>query len=320
MTRQVPTLSSPLESERFAWLDKLADPLQQGLHKLFGANKGTKEAKDWLNGTPIRHRVHPAIIIWPLGAWTMGTVLDLLDGLAADRRYRAAADASVLFGIIGTFPTAAAGLADWVDTYDHHRRVGMAHATLNGISLALYIASLALRSGGDGRRGAARALSGLGFATIGLSGALGGELVYNLGVNVPHLLYPKPPNKWTDVLASADLPEGKPIVAEVERVPVMLLRRGDEIFAVQEWCTHAGGPLSEGKIEGELVQCPWHGSCFALRDGRPINGPASAPLRTFEVREANGRIAVRPSYEGQEWPPAPAPPHARPAVTAPSSS
>lgn len=308
MTQQVPTLSSPLESEGFAWLDQLAGPLQEAMHRVFRANDVTQGVKDWLNGVPTRHRVHPALIIWPLGAWTTAALLDLLDGLSPDRGYRASADASIAFGIVGTLPTAAAGIADWVDTYDHHRRVGMAHALLNTAALGLYTASLGLRLAGGEGRGAARTLAGLGFGVVMLSGALGGELVYNLGVNVPHLLYPKPPDKFVDVLASADLPEGKPVVAEVERVPVLLLRRGERIFAVQEWCPHAGGPLSEGEFEGEEVQCPWHGSRFCLGDGRPTQGPASAPLRTFTVREQNGRIGVRPSYEGQTWPPPPAPP------------
>ena len=314
MTRQTPTLSSPLEGEGFAWLDKLAEPLQAAAHKVFRANGATQEAKDWLNGTPIRHRVHPALIIVPLGAWTTGALLDLLDGLSSDpatrRGYRRSADVALAAGLVSAVPTALAGLADWVDTYGHHRRVGMAHALLNAAALVFYGGSLALRTGrtGDERRGLAWTLGGLGFGAILASGPLGGELVYNLGVNVPHNLYPVPPVEWVDVLAGDELPEGKPTVVEVERVPVLLLRRGEWVFAVQEWCPHAGGPLSEGEFEGDEVQCPWHGSRFCLGDGRPTQGPASAPLHTFEVREQGGRIAVRPSYEGMDWPPAPPPP------------
>lgn len=317
MQRQAPTLSSPLESARFAWLDNVAEPAQEAGHRAFRANEAMQRVKNWLNGVPFRHRVHPALIVWPLGAWTTAALLDLLDGLSSDDTkpgIRKSADASIAFGIAGALPTAAAGLADWVDTYDHHRRVGIAHALLNSAALALYTASLGLRLAGGKGRGGAWTLAGLGYGIVLLSGALGGELVYNLGVNVPHLLYPKPPTDFVDVLASGELPPDKPVVVEVERVPVMLLRRGGEVFAVQEWCPHAGGPLSEGKIEGEFVECPWHGSRFCLSDGRPVQGPASAPLRTFEVREQGGRIAVRPSYEGQTWPPSPAPPRREPAA------
>jgi nitrite reductase/ring-hydroxylating ferredoxin subunit len=140
------------------------------------------------------------------------------------------------------------------------------------------------------------------------SGMLGGELVYTLGANVPHTIYPKPPDEFIDVLASAELPEGRLVVAEAGRVPVLLLRRGGQIHAVQNWCPHAGGPLNEGEIDGDEVRCPWHGSRFCLRDGAPLEGPASVPLRTFDVREEGGRILVRPSDEAKSWPPAPAQP------------
>lgn len=302
MTRQVWTLSSPLESRRFAWLDKLADPVQQAVQGWFGSGKPGRDVKNWLNGTPLRHRVHPALIIWPLGAWTTAALLDVLDAFSSgpNRPYRKSADASVAFGIVGALPTAAAGVADWVDLSGHHRRVGSAHALLNTVALSLYAASYGLRL--TNRRGAARATSGAGFGIVMLSGALGGELVYNLGVNVSWLLYPKAPNEYVDVLASGDLPVGQPKVVDVGRVPVMLLRREDQVLAVEAWCPHAGGPLDEGEFDGDVVQCPWHGSQFRLTDGRPLGGPASAPLRTFEVIERGGRIVVRPSYEGQDWP------------------
>ena len=307
--RQIWTFGSPLEHESFEWLDKVAEPLQKAFNSIFQAGNLGRTAKNWLNGVPLRHRMHPAFIIIPLGAWTTATLLDILDTLSPkedSRGYRASADISVAFGLIGVLPAASAGIADWVDTYAHHRRVGMAHALFNISAVALYATSLGLRLAEQ--RTAARLSAGLGYVFVGLGSMLGGELVYNLGVNVPHLLYPKPPTKFVDVAASLDLPEDQPIVVEVERVPVLLLRRSNQIFAVEAWCPHAGGPLQEGEFEDDTVTCPWHGSRFCLADGKPLDGPATAPLRTFDVRERYGRIAVCPSYEGQEWPPAPAPP------------
>jgi nitrite reductase/ring-hydroxylating ferredoxin subunit/uncharacterized membrane protein len=301
-SKQTWTLTAPLEDQRFAWLDKLADPVQKGWQAVYDTSKAGRTVKSLLNGTPLRHRMHPAIIIWPAGAWTTAALLDALDLLASrsgNRSFRGGADASVALGLLGAGPAALAGWADWTDLYGHARRVGMAHALTNITAIGLYAASLTFRLRSKERRGLARALSGLGFATIGLGGALGGELVYNLGVNVTHQLYPKPPNKWVDVLASGDLPQGKLVAVDVGRVPVVLLRQDGQILAAESWCPHAGGPLDKGKLEGTVVECPWHQSRFDLRDGAPVQGPASAPLRTFEVREEGGRISVRPSYEGQ---------------------
>lgn len=307
MKRQAWTITTPIETSAFAWLDKIAEPLQKGVHSMFSMNDLTRRLKDWFNGTPIRHRLHPAIVAIPLGAWTTAMLLDALERLADDdeRRegYAASADAAVAFGILGVLPSAATGLADWVDTYDQQRRVGTAHALLNSTALTLYIGSWAARRAGQ--RGLGHVLSLAGYSIGGLAAGLGGEMVYGLGVNVTHLLYPRPPEDFVDVLAIDDLPADAPVVVDAGRVPVMLLRRGSEIYAVGNWCSHAGGPLNQGEIEGDTVRCPWHGSKFCLANGAPLEGPASAPLRTFEVREQNGRILVRPSFEAQSWPPAP---------------
>ncbi|HYI14914.1 MAG TPA: Rieske 2Fe-2S domain-containing protein [Thermomicrobiales bacterium] len=314
MTKQARTLSSLLEAPRWAWLDAVAGPVQGAAHAVYRASPVGMKVKSLLNGTPLRHRMHPMLIAVPLGAWTMAVVLDAIEGQAGRRErqgLRAAADTSVAVGVIGALPTAMSGVADWVDLYDHHRRVGMAHALLNTVALGCYGVSLALRTSG-GSRGLAKALSNTGYGVLALGGALGGELVYTLGVNVPHTIYPKPPDEETDVLASDELVEGTPVVVEVGRVPVLLLRHNGAVHAVQDWCPHAGGPLSQGTFDGDIVECPWHQSRFCLADGAPVQGPASVPLRTFEVREAGGRILVTPSYEAQSWPPPPEPIRDRP--------
>jgi nitrite reductase/ring-hydroxylating ferredoxin subunit/uncharacterized membrane protein len=306
MATQAPTLSSPIASNSFAWLDRVATPLQQGLHGLFQSGTLGKSTKNWLNGVPIRHRLHPALVAVPLGAWTTGAILDFLDALSTEERYHAAADATIVLGIVSAVPTAAAGLADWADTYEHQRRVGMAHALINSTALALYGASLIVRI--RKQRAVGRALSWIGLGVVSLGGALGGEMVFNLGVGVNYLLYPKPEDSFVDILGADELEEGKPRVVEHGRLPVLLLRREGKIHAVEGWCPHAGGPLIEGSFEGVTVTCPWHQSCFRLDDGRPLNGPAASSLRTFDVQERGGRLLIRPSDEGKGWPPAPAAP------------
>jgi len=315
MTKQATTLSSVLERPAFGWINPLAEKMQAAAGKVLHAGPAARRVKDVLNGTPLRHRMHPALIIVPLGAWTTAALLDALEGRAPRnqrRGYRTSSDAAVAFGIAGALPSVATGVADWVDLFDQHRRVGTAHALLNSVALVCYSASYVVRLTNSDRRGTAKLLSGVGYGIVSLAGALGGELVYTLGANVPHHLYPKAPDEWRDVLASAELQQGVPVVVDNERVPVLLLRRDGELFAVQEWCPHAGGPLSAGTFDDDVVECPWHQSRFCLRDGAPLQGPAAVPLRTFAVREEDGRILIRPSFEGQSWPPAPVPPRAEP--------
>ena len=77
-------------------------------------------------------------------------------------------------------------------------------------------------------------------------------------------------------------------------LPIVLLKRGEQILALSGTCSHWGGPLAEGElVDGVCVECPWHGSQFDLRDGSVRRGPATAPAPVFETRLREGRVEVR---------------------------
>ena len=86
-----------------------------------------------------------------------------------------------------------------------------------------------------------------------------------------------------------------PTRAIYDGVPILLVRRGQRIFAMAETCSHFSGPLSEGKLVENSIVCPYHASRFALDDGRVINGPAVHPQPCLQVRVRNGQIEVRKS-------------------------
>src|SRR5438874_796689 len=80
------------------------------------------------------------------------------------------------------------------------------------------------------------------------------------------------------------LPQGKLCRARAGHVDLVLLRRGERIYALAEKCAHLGGPLAEGEVEGLSVRCPWHGSRFSLENGRVLEGPASYNQPCLAVR------------------------------------
>jgi len=251
---------------------------------------GSGTVKDLLSGTQIGHALHPVLSDVPVGAWTSASLLDLMGGPDADT----AAERLVAVGILAALPTAVSGFSDWADTTVDDKevtRVGVAHAVSNVVALALYTASWAQRRGG--RRAPARVLGLMGLSALGAGGFLGGHLAFNSAVAVDRTTFEDLPAEWTDAAGADDLAEGASAVAQVGGVPVLLVRRGGEVLAISDHCTHRGGPLHEGPIDGDCVTCPWHASVFSLRDGAVLSGPASAPQPALDTRIREGRIEVR---------------------------
>ena len=106
-------------------------------------------------------------------------------------------------------------------------------------------------------------------------------------------------------VALAELAEGAMLLGHVHHEPVLLARRGDELFAIGATCTHYGGPLAEGLIVGDEVRCPWHHACFSLRTGEALRAPARDPVTCWRVEQRDGRAFVREAIERPATPPAP---------------
>ena len=121
---------------------------------------------------------------------------------------------------------------------------------------------------------------------------LGGALVYKERIGVTHAVVAEPED-FTPVLESAALPEATMRKAAIEGASLLLVRQRGRVCALAHLCAHLGGPLSEGTLKDGSVVCPWHGSEFALDDGRVLNGPATEPQPCFAVRERGGYIEVR---------------------------
>ncbi len=88
------------------------------------------------------------------------------------------------------------------------------------------------------------------------------------------------------------LAESEPLLGHFDGEPVILVRQGEQVFAMGAVCTHYGGPLAEGLVVGATIRCPWHHARFDLRSGGAEGAPALNPVTCFNVRREAGRIRV----------------------------
>ena len=276
--------------EQQEWLTPVEKGLQKLVHKGFKF-RGGSQIKNFLHGTWIGHPLHVILTDIPIGAWTTAITFDALDSMNGRPQYRVAADTAVALGLVGAVGAAAAGLTDWQDVDPPARRIGLVHGLLNIASVVLFGGSLLARR--KGSRASGKSLAVLGYAVSTVAARLGGNLVYGQKIGVDHTVADRLPGEFTAVLPDADLRDDKPIRAEHQGTPILLIRRGQQIYALAETCSHLGGPLSEGTLEGDLIQCPWHGSRFSIRDGHVVDGPAVHPQPCLETRIRNGQIEVK---------------------------
>jgi NADPH-dependent 2,4-dienoyl-CoA reductase/sulfur reductase-like enzyme/nitrite reductase/ring-hydroxylating ferredoxin subunit len=89
----------------------------------------------------------------------------------------------------------------------------------------------------------------------------------------------------------AQLREGEPFLGHAAGEPVVLVKSGSEICAVGAACTHYGGPLAEGIVEGGTIRCPWHHARFDLRSGAAAR-PGRDPIPCYQVEQRAGRVRV----------------------------
>jgi 3-phenylpropionate/trans-cinnamate dioxygenase ferredoxin subunit len=101
-------------------------------------------------------------------------------------------------------------------------------------------------------------------------------------------------SEFERVASVSDIAPGGRLSILVDDLPSLLVRIGDEYFAVEDVCSHDGQPLTNGSLKDCSIACPRHGARFDLRTGQPLCMPATEPISTFEVEVRDGEIYARP--------------------------
>lgn len=281
-------------SAQSGWAKPLGDFNVRWISAIF---RPIRPIKDFLNGKWLGHSIHATITDVPIGALTLAIIFDALN-------VRDGADIALAFGILAIVAAAVAGAADYSDTDDEPRTVATVHATLMVVALVIYVVSLGLRlSSPQGDWTVAIVLSVVGYLIVALGAWAGGEVVYGFGNMVNRHAW-RFGNKaeWTR-LDVTDIPENTPTAAKAGAQTLVVVREGQQVYALHSVCAHAGGPLAQGRIVDGCIECPWHVSRFELSTGHRTQGPTTFDQPRYEVRRGQaGGWEVRRVIPGQVEP------------------
>jgi 3-phenylpropionate/trans-cinnamate dioxygenase ferredoxin subunit len=97
---------------------------------------------------------------------------------------------------------------------------------------------------------------------------------------------------WHSVAAAAAIPIGDYVQVEIDGTFIAVFNVGGEFYAIDDLCTHDGGGLAGGAMDGDVVICPRHGARFCLRTGAALTPPAYEPVRTYATRVVNGQVEL----------------------------
>ena len=263
--------SKPLGDFNHRWLAALFHPI--------------RPVQNFLNGSWLGHPVHAVVTDVPIGALTVSIIADVIGQPLV-------ADVSLLLGVLGMIAAAVTGAADYTEVDGTGRNRATVHSVVMVVSLVLYAISLAIRSGNPAERLAPIVIALVAYLLLLLGGAIGGDLVYLIGTHVNRHAWRAGGARWInlDLGDLTDIPEGGPTKLKAGINELAVVRNGDRILAVHHQCAHAGGPLAEGRLVGDAIECPWHGSRYRMSDGHNVRGPAMYDQPAYDVRrsEAGG--------------------------------
>jgi nitrite reductase/ring-hydroxylating ferredoxin subunit/uncharacterized membrane protein len=284
-------------------LERVARPLDglwnaiaaivKAVYRPLGAPPG-RYVQDFLNGTWLGHSLHAVLVDVVVGAATAVVFLDVLRVVFGVDGLELAATWTLALAFLAGVGAILSGLTDFKDTAaGDERNITGLHGVTNIVAVIGFGWSLLLRLGGAHDGGFWVLL--ISYLIVSVGAYIGGHVVFKYGYMVNRNAHSKGrrAKEFTPVLPAAELPENTPTRASLGPTALVLVRRGDVVHALKETCSHAGGPLADGRLEDGTIVCPWHFSAFRLSDGTVVHGPATSRQVRYEARISGGQVEVQ---------------------------
>jgi nitrite reductase/ring-hydroxylating ferredoxin subunit len=251
--------------------------------------------KRLLNKIWFGYPLYPVMTVVSMTVWMLTSIFDVI-WLTAHPTWAAyGAFVAVMVGLIGALGVIVPGLTVSRDTSGAKRHASLKRAFFNACATILYLVSFVLRLlAGPGDGMVAVLLGFLGLGSVIYAAFLGRVLVFTKGTGITLSAWKVDSEDDEAALRVEQVEENTLYRVTAAGVPLVLLRQGSQFYAIGASCPHAGGPLDEGSLQGDVVECPWHGSRFCLRDGHVLSGPAMANVPCYDVCVRNGQLLVKP--------------------------
>jgi nitrite reductase/ring-hydroxylating ferredoxin subunit/uncharacterized membrane protein len=282
-------------------LERIARPLSglssgiaavvNGFYRVLG--RPGKYLQDFLNGSWLGHSLHPVLTDVVVGGSTVAVLLEVL-GWFGVSDLRSAIAWTLALASISALGTIVTGLTDYKDTATgNERNVAGLHGLINIVATVALIVAFLAYLGPGGTLGPVLLIGG--YLVLSVGAFIGGHVVFKYGYMVNHNAFArgKRAKEFMPVLPAAELAENTPTRASLGATILVLVRRGDVVHALKETCSHAGGPLAQGTLEGDTIVCPWHSSAFRLSDGAVRHGPAASRQVAYRARINAEQVEVQ---------------------------
>jgi 3-phenylpropionate/trans-cinnamate dioxygenase ferredoxin subunit len=99
-------------------------------------------------------------------------------------------------------------------------------------------------------------------------------------------------SRWISVARASEIAVGASRLIRLEDVPIAVFHLDDGWYAIEDVCTHDGGPVAEGRLEGHVIECPRHGATFDVKTGTALTFPGVSPVPTYAVRVVGDDVQV----------------------------